>query len=175
VATPRIISVIGRKDAGKTTLVVALASEFIRKGRRVMTIKHADQPVDVDRAGTDSYVQFHEGKAERTLLVGPNMRVLFDRQTKNDDAVALTRQYLEGADIVLAEGVRQPGLPKIEVFRRGPGLTPLFQPTLPDASDWIGIITDDDHLEASCPVLRFRDTMWLQLLATMAWEKARQL
>ena len=34
---------------------------------------------------------------------------------------------------------------------------------------------DDDKLEATCPVLRFRDTMWLQLLANLAWEKAQVL
>ena len=47
----RIISVIGRKNAGKTTLTVALAAELVRRGRRVMTIKHGHQPADVDRPG----------------------------------------------------------------------------------------------------------------------------
>ena len=174
-AAPRIVSVIGRKDAGKTTLAVALASEFIRKGRRVMTIKQSTQPVEVDRAGSDSYIHFHEGKAERTLLAAPGMRVLFERHTDEDDPIALTRRYFDGADIVLVEGFREAPLPKIEVFRRTGKGAPLFEATLPDASDWIAIVTDDDHLEASCPVLRFRDTMWLQLLANMAWEKARPL
>lgn len=59
-AATRILSVIGRKGAGKTTLIIALAGEFTRKGRRVMTIKHARQPVAVDKADSDSYRLFHE-------------------------------------------------------------------------------------------------------------------
>ncbi|HEY7683101.1 MAG TPA: molybdopterin-guanine dinucleotide biosynthesis protein B [Gemmatimonadales bacterium] len=172
-AETRIFSVIGKKDAGKTTLVVALASEFVRKGRRVMTIKHATHPVDVDRAGTDSYLHFHEGKAERTLVVSPTLRVLFERHPDDTDPIELARRYFDDADIVLVEGFKRSPLPKIEVFRRAASATPLYDPSQPNAAEWIAIITDDDALEASCPVLRFRDTMWLQLLANMAWEKAR--
>ena len=31
-ADPRIISIIGRKNTGKTTLTVALAGEYVRRG-----------------------------------------------------------------------------------------------------------------------------------------------
>jgi molybdopterin-guanine dinucleotide biosynthesis protein B len=172
VAETRIVSVVGRKDAGKTTLVVALAAEFTRKGRRVMTIKHASHPVDVDRAGTDSYRHFHEGKAERTLVVGPEMRVSFERHLDDTDPLALAAQYCQGADIVLVEGFRRSALPKIEVFRRAASDAPLFNTNLANAESWLAIVTDDERYQAPCPVLRFRDTMWLQLLANLAWDRA---
>ena len=76
-AATRIISIIGRKNAGKTTLTVALASELVRRGLRVMTMKHADHPAQVDQPGVDSWRHFHEGRAERVLLVSPDMRALF--------------------------------------------------------------------------------------------------
>ena len=57
----RIVSVIGRKDAGKTTLLIALAREFKRQGKRVMTIKHASHPAVLDHEGTDTWRHFHEG------------------------------------------------------------------------------------------------------------------
>lgn len=171
----RILSVIGKKDAGKTTLAVALASEFVRKGRRVMTIKHASHPADVDRPGTDSHRHFHEGKAERTLLVAPEMRVLFERHRDDTDPSDLARRYLDGADIVLVEGFRKAALPKIEVFRRAASSTPIFDPASPSADQWVAIVTDDEKFDAPCPVLRFRDTMWLQLLANLAWERATVL
>jgi molybdopterin-guanine dinucleotide biosynthesis protein B len=172
VAETRIVSVVGRKDAGKTTLVVALAAEFLRKGRRVMTIKHASHPVDVDRSGTDSFRHFHEGKAIRTLVVAPEMRVCFERHPDDTDPATLAAQYCEGADIVLVEGFRKSTLPKIEVFRRAASDRPLFETGLPNAGSWLAIVTDDDHFQAPCPVLRFRDTMWLQLLANLAWDRA---
>ena len=50
-ASTRIVSIVGRKNAGKTTLAVALASEYARRGHRIMTIKHGHHPADVDRGG----------------------------------------------------------------------------------------------------------------------------
>ena len=76
-AATHIISIVGRKGSGKTTLAVALANELSRRGRRVMTIKHAHHPVEADRSGSDSWRHFHEGRAERVLLVTPDQRILF--------------------------------------------------------------------------------------------------
>jgi molybdopterin-guanine dinucleotide biosynthesis protein B len=175
VATTRIISIIGRKNAGKTTLTVALASEFARRGRRVMTIKHGHHPADVDRKGTDSWRHFHEGRAERVLLATPGLRAVFERSEDDYDPVALARRYLGDADIVLAEGYKRADLPKIEVYREGLGEPPLLQPGAPGADAWVAIVTDLPDLDAPCPVLHFQDTMWLQLLATLAWDRAREI
>ncbi len=172
-ADTRILSIIGKKNAGKTTLAVALASEFVRKGRRVMAIKHSSHPAQVDQTGSDSYRLFHEGKAERVLIAGPDLRVIFERRPDDTDPVTLAKQYFDGADIVLVEGFRAAQIPKIEVFRRAASDTPLFDPSLPGAAQWIAIVTDDEKFDAPCPVLRFRDTMWLQLLANLAWDRAK--
>ena len=172
-AETRIISVIGRKNAGKTTLLVALASEYARKGRRVMTMKHATHPADIDRPGTDSYRHFHEGKAERVLIAAPDLRVVLERRPDASDPVALARRYFDDADIVLVEGFRSAPIPKVEVYRREANKTPIFQAEQANAREWVAIVTDDERFEAPCPVLRFRDTMWLQLLANLAWDRAR--
>ena len=171
-ASTRILSVIGRKNAGKTTLTVALAAELVRRGHRVMTIKHGDHPADVDRQGTDSWRHFHEGRAERVLLASPDMRVLFERSADDYDPVMLARRYMEGADIVLVEGFKRASLPKVEVYRTAVGDTPLYHDPALDAATWIAIVTDDPDLEAECPVLRFQDTMWLQLLTNLVWAHA---
>jgi len=173
----RILTVIGRKNAGKTTLTVALAAELIRRGRRIMTIKHGHHPADVDRAGSDTYRHFHEGRAERTLIAAPTLRVLFERTPDDYDPLALARRYMDGADLVLCEGFKQSSLPKIEVWRRAIGGKPLFDPTAPNASEWIAIMTDDRDMgvEAACPVLSFSDTNWLHTLANLAWDRALTL
>jgi len=175
VAATRICSIIGRKNAGKTTLTVALAAEFTRRGKRVMTIKHATHPADVDRPGTDTWRHFHEGKAERTLIASPELRVVFERSPDDMDPIRLAERYLDGADLVLVEGFKTAPLPKIEVFRREAGDTPLFDPAAANALDWVAILTDDRDFDAPCRVLRFSDTMWLQLLASLAWDRARVL
>jgi molybdopterin-guanine dinucleotide biosynthesis protein B len=172
VAATRIISIIGRKNAGKTTLIVALAAELARRGHRVMTIKRGHHPADLDREGTDSWRHFHEGRAERVLLSTPDLRVLFDRTQDNHDPIALARDYLEGADIVLVEGYKQAAVPKIEVHRTTIGPGPLYQEPDVDRARWVAIVTDDVALDAECAVLHFQDTMWLQLLANLAWGQA---
>ena len=173
----RILTVIGRKNAGKTTLTVALAAELIRRGLRIMTIKHGHHPADVDRSGSDTYRHFHEGRAERTLIAAPTLRVLFERTPDDYDPVALARRYMDGADLVLCEGFKQSSLPKIEVWRRAIGGKPLYDPTAPNASEWIAIMTDDRDMgvEAACPVLSFSDTNWLHTLANLAWDRALTL
>jgi molybdopterin-guanine dinucleotide biosynthesis adapter protein len=175
VAATRILSIIGRKNAGKTTLTVALAGELARRGHRVMTIKHGDHPADVDRDGTDSWRHFHEGRAERVLLATPGLRVLFERADDLYDPVALARRYLDGADIVLVEGFKRAPIPKVEVFRTAVAPTPLYRQPDSDPDAWVAIVTDDPTLDADCAVLRFQDTMWLQLLANLVWEHAAVL
>lgn len=171
----RIICVVGRKNVGKTTLTVALAAEFTRRGQRVMTIKHSDHPADVDRPGADSWRHFHEGPAERTLLVAPDIRVLFERSPDEYDPVALASRYLHGADIVLAEGFKRSDLPKVEVYRPAVSPLPLYDPAAPNAAEWVAIITDDPNFRADCPVLRFGDTAWMPTLASLAWGAAREI
>ena len=172
-ATTRIISIVGRKHAGKTTLTVALVAELMRRRHRVMTIKHAHHPVETDRKGTDSWRHFHEGRADRVLLAAPGQRILFERADGEADPMSLAREHLGGADIILAEGFTQAPLPKIEVFRPAAAAEPLYRADSPDANLWAAIVTDDYAFEAAgCVVIRFQDTMWLQLLATLAWERS---
>ena len=171
-AATRIISVIGRKNAGKTTLAVALTSELVRRGLRVMTIKHGHHPAVVDRPGTDTWRHFNEGRAERTLIASPELRVLFERSPDDYDPIALARRYMQGADIVVTEGFKAAPLPKIEVYRQATGDRPIYDPSNSNARQWVAIITDDPDFEADCTVLRFHDTIWLQLLANLAWDRS---
>jgi molybdopterin-guanine dinucleotide biosynthesis adapter protein len=174
VAATRIISIIGKKDAGKTTLIVALATEMRRK-LRVMTLKHGTHAADMDQRGKDTWRHWNEGKAERVLLEAPGERVLFERTDADGDPVALARRYLDGADIVLAEGFSAYPLPKIEVYRLACGDKPIYDPTRDNADQWVAVLTDNAAFRAPFPVFRFSDTSWLVSLATLAWDRARIL
>jgi molybdopterin-guanine dinucleotide biosynthesis protein B len=171
----RVVSIIGHKNAGKTTLLVALAREFKRLNRRVATIKHASHPALVDRDGTDTWRHFHEGSAERTMIVSPDTRVLFERAPDTTDPETLARTYMAGVDLVLVEGFKRASLPKIEVYRRGIGVPPIYDAKAANAKEWVAIVTDDPALRSECRVLRFMDTMWLSLLASLTWERAKVL
>jgi molybdopterin-guanine dinucleotide biosynthesis protein MobB len=174
VAATRIVSIIGRHNAGKTTLLVALAAEYHRRKLRVMTLKHGSHPATLDREGKDTWRHWHEGKAERVLLEGPGERVVFERTTRESDPIALARRYLDGADIVLAEGFSAHPLPKVEVHRGVCG-PPLYDPAAERAGDWIALLSDDPGFRAPIPVFRFSDTSWLMTLANLAWDRAKVL
>jgi molybdopterin-guanine dinucleotide biosynthesis protein B len=171
----KIVSVIGHKNAGKTTLVAALAHEFKRQKRRVGTIKHASHPVDVDRPDTDSWRHFHEGNADGVLVASPELRVTFERRLDVTGPEDLARQYFADMDIILVEGFKTAPIPKIEVFRKEAAKEPLFNLGAPNASEWLAIITDDTRYTAPCRVLRFNDTMWLTVLAMMIMEQGKPL
>ena len=173
-AATRLISIVGRKNAGKTTLLVALAAELSRRKMRVMTLKHGHHTPSLDTQGTDSWRHWHEGKAERVLLEAPGQRVLFERTTADGDPIALARRYLAGADIVLAEGFTKHPLPKIEIHRRQCG-APIFDPAQHDPADWAAMLTDDADYRGPFPVFRFSDTSWLVTVATLAWDRAKIL
>lgn len=170
-----MISIIGLKNAGKTTFLVALAAELARRKFRVMTIKHGSHAADMDQRGKDTWRHWHEGRAERVLMEGPGQRALFERTREESDPVALARRYLTGADIVLVEGFKRAPLPKIEVYRGVAGPKPIFDPQTHDPGDWIAIVTDDPDLRAPFPVYRFSDTSWLVSVANLAWDRAKIL
>jgi len=167
----RIFSIVGHKNAGKTTLLATLAQEFRRKGMRVASIKHASEPVDLDRPGTDSWRHLNEGRVDAVLLASPNLRVTLERVPDDTGPIELAKERFPDYDLVIVEGFKRSPLPKIEVFRSGVAPGPLaLDPTIP--GPWIAIATDTAVPGAPCPVLRFSDTMWLQLLASLALERA---
>ena len=171
----KIVSIIGHKNTGKTTLVAAIAHEFKRQKRRVGTIKHASHPLEIDKAGTDSWRHFHEGKADGVIVASPELRVTFERRSDEAGPEMLARRYYADMDVVLVEGFKTAPIPKIEVFRKEVARAPLFNPEAENASDWLAIITDDHRYSAPCRVLHFSDTMWLTVLTALIMEQAKQL
>ena len=107
--------------------------------------------------------------ARRGLRVGR-----LDCSADPDPLATARRAALDGRhDLLLAEGARAPGIPRIEVWLRRSPPAPLYDPASPDAEDWIAVLTDDYEFDAPCRVFRFQDTMWLQFLASVAWDRAR--
>ena len=173
-AASRLISIVGKKDAGKTTLVVALAAELVRRKFRVMTIKHGTHAAS-DERGKDTWRHWHEGKAERVVMEAPGQRVVWERRDKESDPVALAKRYLDGADIVLVEGFSKAPIPKIETYRLACGEAPLYDSARSDADRWMAMLTDNPAFRAPFPVFRFNDTAWLVNVANIAWDRAKIL
>jgi molybdopterin-guanine dinucleotide biosynthesis protein MobB len=153
---PPAVCIIGKKNSGKTTLVVALASELSRRGWRVATIKHGHHDFEMDHTGRDSYRHFHEGGAEASIMCGEGKIGLVMRIEGEPDPTRLVEEFYAGRgyDLVLVEGFKMGALPKIEIFRREAHRHPVYDPAdAENAARFLAVLTDAPGFDAPFPVI----------------------
>lgn len=153
---PPVVSVVGRKNSGKTTLVVALAAELKRRGLRVATVKHGHHAFEFDQPGRDSWRHFHEGGAEATIMLGGDRLALVMRLGAEPEPTEVVARFLGGAgyDLVLVEGLKHGPFPKVEVFRRAVHDAPLVTAVGDEAAAlFLAIVTDAPSLVVPCEVV----------------------
>ena len=151
---PPAVSIVGRKNSGKTTLLVALAAELGRRGYAIATIKHGHHAFETDQPGRDSWRHFNEGGAQATIMAGAGKVALVMRIDGEPDPERLIAEFYAGRgyDLVLVEGWKHGALPKLEVFRCALHDEPIFASG--DAGrHLLGLVTDDPALVADCPVI----------------------
>lgn len=139
------IHIIGRKNHGKTTLVLELVQEFCRRGIRVGTIKHSRHVHELDTPGKDSYRHRAAGGCPAAVISGEAVGVFLSRDGR-DEYERLEPLYAD-CQIVLVEGdVEAAGL-KLEVWRAAQGSA-----CLAHARADITAVISDDRPEVSVPV-----------------------
>lgn len=111
-----IVSIVGKSDSGKTTLIEKLIAELTRRGWRVATIKHNRHGFEIDHEGKDSWRHKKAGAVTTVLVSSRQVAVIEDVDIDYELAEIRTR-YIRNADIILAEGYKTNPHPKIEVFR----------------------------------------------------------
>ena len=139
---PPMVAIVGRKNSGKTTLVVRLCAELARRGHRVMTIKHGSHTFNIDPATTDTYRHYHEGGAERVAMVSPDKFALVARWSEEPGPEEIAERHMADADVVVCEGFKASSLPRIEVWRRAAHERPLYDAGAAGADRWIALYTD---------------------------------
>jgi molybdopterin-guanine dinucleotide biosynthesis protein MobB len=164
-ATPPMASIVGRKHSGKTTLVVRLVAELVRRGHRVTTIKHGSHTFNLDPAATDTYRHYHEGNAEKVAMISPDKFALVERWSEEVGPEEVAARHMADADLVVCEGFTRLALPKIEIFRREAHATPLWDAGSALASTWRAVVTDADDFRAPLPIFRLSNARWLDELA----------
>ena len=121
VSAPLIISIVGKPDSGKTTLILKLIPEFKKRGYRVAVAKHCPHGFDLDIEGKDSW-KFTQAGGEGILLTSPGSLALLRPEENLLNLKKRLRNYFSDIDIVLMEGYNdESGIRKIEIIRRGAG------------------------------------------------------
>lgn len=111
-----IVSVVGKSNSGKTTLIEKMIEKLVERGYRVATIKHNLHGFDIDHEGKDSWRHKKAG-ARMTLLASPGKVAIIEDTGADLSMGDLRDRYIRDVDIILAEGYKGNPYPKIEVFR----------------------------------------------------------
>lgn len=137
-----MLGVVGRKHAGKTTLVAGLSAELTRRGHRVMVLKHGSHTFNLDPSGTDTYRHYHEGNAERVAMVSPDKFAFVARTAEELSPEAVVDRYLADADLVLCEGFKRSAMPKVEVHRSAAHAQALYPDDAAAPETWRAMVSD---------------------------------
>jgi molybdopterin-guanine dinucleotide biosynthesis protein B len=112
-----IVSIVGKSDSGKTTLIEKLLPEFVRRGYRIATVKHDVHGFEVDREGKDSWR--HKKAGAHTAIISSPQKVALIRDVEKDLTLDELRERLvQDVDLILSEGYKKDVQPKIEIFRK---------------------------------------------------------
>jgi len=112
-----IISIVGKSDSGKTTLIEKLVPELTRRGYRIATVKHDVHGFEVDREGKDSWR--HKQAGAHTVVISSPKKVALIRDVEKDLTLEEIREKLiQDVDLILSEGYKKDVQPKIEIFRK---------------------------------------------------------
>lgn len=118
----KLFGITGWKNAGKTTLMVALVELLTARGLRIATVKHAHHNFDIDHEGKDSFRHRAAGASEVIVSSASRWALIHENRGQGeDDAEASLEDLLAhlspDIDLVLVEGFKSGAHEKIQVYR----------------------------------------------------------
>lgn len=141
-----ILSFVGRSNSGKTTLIERVIPELVRAGYKVATVKHAGHGFDLDTEGKDSWRHKQAG-ASSVVIISKSSLAMFADVSDHMNVEDVRERYLDSSyDLILAEGWRSEGYPKIVVVRDQIGEVPVSQ-------DGLLAVISNKPVETSVPLL----------------------
>jgi molybdopterin-guanine dinucleotide biosynthesis protein B len=120
-----ILCFVGRSNSGKTTLIERLIPELVLAGYRIATVKHAGHGFDLDTEGKDSWRHKRAG-ASSVMVLSKGSLAMFSDVSDQIKVEELRDRFLDPSiDLIIAEGWRTEGYPKIVVLRDQFGEVPV--------------------------------------------------
>lgn len=122
-----IISIVGKSDSGKTTLLEKLIADLKKRGHKVAIVKHSHHKDDLDTAAKDTW-RFTKAGSELSAINSLDHLAIYRRMDNYFDPQDISNFVLWDFDILLTEGFKGSNYPKIEVHRNEQGKELLTDP-----------------------------------------------
>ncbi len=134
----KVVGLAGWSGAGKTTLLTRLIPHLAGLGLTVSTIKHAHHAFDVDKPGKDSWMHREAGAWEVLISSANRFALMHELRGAPEWTLPQLLDKLSPCALVIVEGFKRCGHPKIEVHRAANGKPFLW----PDDPDILGVASD---------------------------------
>ena len=147
---PEIITIVGKSNSGKTTLLEKLIACLTDRGYKIGSVKHAHDGFEMDKEGKDSWRHRKAGASATLVITRDKAAIVKDDKTSYREKM---KSYLWDMDIILAEGFKKQNMPKIEIFRTQ---SVHKQPLCMEDETLIAFITNSDY-KPDVPVFGLED------------------
>ena len=107
----KIVSIVGKKNTGKTSLTVKVIEELTGRGYNVASIKHSHHSIEMDKENTDTWKHKQAGA---NLVVGVGSTTFFNARKEHDlNRILYLLKHFDDFDFVIIEGYKSYNYPKI--------------------------------------------------------------
>ncbi|WP_296792001.1 molybdopterin-guanine dinucleotide biosynthesis protein B [uncultured Methanobrevibacter sp.] len=107
----KIVSIVGKKNTGKTSLTVKVIEELTKRGYNVASIKHSHHSIEMDKENTDTWKHKQAGA---NLVVGVGSTTFFNAKKEHDlNRILFMLKHFDEYDFVIIEGYKKYNYPKI--------------------------------------------------------------
>ena len=112
-----IISIVGKQNVGKTTLIGLIIKQLRKKGYKVGTIKYNIPYFKIDYKGKDTHRHYQAG-ADVVSISSPEKLAIIKRINKKRPPIDdIVRYNYQDVDIVIVEGYKSRRYPYIEIHK----------------------------------------------------------
>ncbi len=160
----QIISIVGKSQSGKTTLLEGLIAELKRRGYKVAVIKHSGEDAELDTVNKDTW-RLSQAGSEISAISSEHKLAVFKQLEHDFSPQELSYFVSWDYDLILTEGFKQRNYPKIEVHRKEQG------GDLVSAPEQLLAVVTDEPLEIEVPqfskdeVLKIADLIESRVIA----------
>ena len=138
----KVISIVATKsETGKTTLIEALIPILKEKNYNIGVLKHDAHNFEIDKEGKDSY-RFVKAGADKMVISSKEKIAMIEKTKEEKDVEEILELFID-MDLVIIEGYKNNGYPKIEVHRKEIDSKLLYENADVDKTKFLAIATNE--------------------------------